>query len=101
MVTVGDKIAWWCLDHLPRKKASSILNQRARKTSVPADTYNPFQRRRRTSESNVAAISPGKNFFWNLGGTILWSKPDAMILGFYCKGPFFNYVDKILPIIDY
>ena len=60
MVTVGDKIAWWCLDHLPRKKASSI---RARKTSVSADTYNPFQRRRRTSESNVAVISPGKIFF--------------------------------------
>ena len=63
MVTVGDKIAWWCLDHLPRKKAPSIINQRARKTSVPADTYNPFQRRRRTSESNVAVISPGKIFF--------------------------------------
>ena len=63
MVTVGDKIAWWCLDHLPRKKASSIINQRARKTSVPADTYNPFQRRRRTSESNVAVISPGKRNF--------------------------------------
>ena len=62
MVTVGDKIAWWCLDHLPRKKAPSI-NQRARKTSVPADTYNPFQRRRRTSESNVAVISPGKLFY--------------------------------------
>ena len=60
MVTVGDKIAWWCLDHLPRKKTSSaVFSQRSRKTSVPTDTYNPFQRRRRTSESNTA-ISPGK-----------------------------------------
>ena len=66
MVTVGDKIAWWCLDHLPRKKASSIINQRARKTSVPADTYNPFQRRRRTSESNVAVISPGKRIVFGI-----------------------------------
>ena len=78
MVTVGDKIAWWCLDHLPRKKASSIINQRARKTSVPADTYNPFQRRRRTSESNVAVISPGKRIVFGITYTgVLWSKHDS------------------------
>merc|ERR1712061_391107 len=46
MVTVGDKIAWWCLDHLPRKKSNSnVFNQRqGRRVSVPTlDTYNPFQ----------------------------------------------------------
>ena len=67
-------IAWWCLDHLPRKKSNSnVFNQRqGRRVSVPTlDTYNPFQRRRRTSTSETLMgpiISPGMiflRFHWN------------------------------------
>ena len=49
MVTVGDKIAWWNLDHLPRSRA----NTRNRRASVSID---PFKRRRRSSTSDS---SPG------------------------------------------
>ena len=41
MVTVGDKIAWWSLEHLPNKRPRTKRNSLA----------NPFSRRRNDSES--------------------------------------------------
>jgi hypothetical protein len=52
MVTVGDKIAWWSLDHMPRRKMSTKTGGGGgRRNSVPL-----FSRRKRTDSEST---SPG------------------------------------------
>ena len=66
MVTVGDKIAWWALDHMPRQRINTNPNTttgstvRMRKTSY--GTYgsrrDPFKRRSR--QGSESGTSPGE-----------------------------------------
>jgi len=60
MVTVGDKIAWWSLGHMPRDTKASVTGSRGgqavRKASTTTD---PFRRRRRTESESNCGQSPG------------------------------------------
>ena len=48
MVTVGDKIAWWSLEHLPNRRPKTKRNSLA----------DPFKRSRKISESKNSGNSP-------------------------------------------
>ena len=61
MVTVGDKIAWWALDHLPRKRQGTNMGLKMRKISTSgANRADPFKRRSKLDPNESEQSPPGK-----------------------------------------
>lgn len=62
MVTVGDKIAWWALDHLPRKRQGTNMGLKMRKISTTNNSgganRDPFKRRSKLDSNESAEQSP-------------------------------------------
>ena len=61
MVTVGDKIAWWALDHLPRKRQGTNMGLKMRKISTSGANRDPFKRRSKLDPSESEQSPPGKS----------------------------------------
>ena len=62
MVTVGDKIAWWALDHLPRKRQGTNMGLKMRKISTTNSRADPFKRRSKLDSNESEQSPPGKYY---------------------------------------